>query len=78
MTITLTDDVAVLVAEQAARRQTTPDDVVADVLRGQLAHLRPPTLPVPQNEWEARLLRLARPCGVSLSDEAVSSEGLYD
>ena len=32
----------------------------------------------PRDEWERRLLGLARDCGVSLSDEAVSSEGIYD
>ena len=30
----------------------------------------------PQDEWERRLLGVATDCGVSLSDEAVSSEGL--
>jgi predicted DNA-binding antitoxin AbrB/MazE fold protein len=40
-----------------------------------------PTIPVavePQDEWERRLLELATDCGVSLSNAAVSSEGLYE
>jgi hypothetical protein len=32
----------------------------------------------PQDEWERRLRALAMDCGVSLSNEALSSEGLYD
>jgi predicted DNA-binding antitoxin AbrB/MazE fold protein len=32
----------------------------------------------PRDEWERGLLAAARDCGVSLSNEAVSSEGLYD
>jgi predicted DNA-binding antitoxin AbrB/MazE fold protein len=32
----------------------------------------------PQDEWERRLLGLAKDCGVSLPDSAVSSEGLYE
>ena len=33
---------------------------------------------VPRDEWERRLLAIGTDCGVSLSDEALSSEGLYD
>lgn len=32
----------------------------------------------PRDDWERRLLEAATDCGVSLSNEAVSSEGLYD
>jgi hypothetical protein len=32
----------------------------------------------PQDEWERHLLGIAKDCGVSLSDSAVSSEGLYE
>ena len=35
------------------------------------------TIP-PHNEWERQLLQLAKDCGVSLSDTAVSSEMLYE
>ena len=38
---------------------------------------RSATVPL-HNEWERQLLRLARDCGVSLSDSAVSSETLYE
>ncbi len=32
----------------------------------------------PQDDWERRLLGVATDCGISLSDSAVSSEGLYE
>jgi hypothetical protein len=32
---------------------------------------------VPRDEWERKLLAQARDYGISLSDEAVSSEGIY-
>jgi hypothetical protein len=32
----------------------------------------------PQDDWERRLLEVGTDCGVSLSDLAVSSEGLYE
>jgi hypothetical protein len=39
--------------------------------------LQPPPFE-PQDEWERRLLQMASNCGVSLSNTAVSSEGIYD
>lgn len=32
----------------------------------------------PQDGWEQHLLSLAKDCGISLSDAAVSTEGLYE
>jgi predicted DNA-binding antitoxin AbrB/MazE fold protein len=32
----------------------------------------------PQDEWERRLLEIGQDCGVSLSDEDLSRENLYD
>jgi len=32
----------------------------------------------PRDDWERRLLEAATDCGVALSDEDVSSEGLYE
>ena len=32
----------------------------------------------PQDEWERQLIEVAKDCGVSLPDSAVSSEGLYE
>jgi hypothetical protein len=38
----------------------------------------PPPAPIPDDEWVRRLRAIATDCGVSLSNEAVSSEGIYD
>jgi predicted DNA-binding antitoxin AbrB/MazE fold protein len=32
----------------------------------------------PQDQWERDLLRIAKDCGISLPDSAVSSNGLYE
>ena len=32
----------------------------------------------PKNEWEARLINGAKDYGISVPDESLSSEGLYD
>ena len=42
-----------------------------------LQHLTGTTIQ-PQDEWEQRLLAVAKDCGVSLPDSALSSEGLYE
>jgi hypothetical protein len=39
--------------------------------------LPPPLPPIPHDEWGRRLRSIATDCGVSLSDEALSSEGFY-
>lgn len=36
------------------------------------------TLLEPRDDWERRVRGIARDCGVSLSNEVVSSEALYD
>lgn len=37
-----------------------------------------PSIPAPRDEWERRLRAIAIDCGTSLSDAAVSSEGIYE
>jgi hypothetical protein len=80
MTINLTPDLEKAVLDQARQQHTSPEAVVLDALREKLvrpSHSLPPAFE-PRDEWEARLLRLGIDCGVSLSNEAVSSEGIYD
>jgi hypothetical protein len=60
--------------EQAKRRGVTPEELAITLLRERLLA---PRLE-PRDEWERSLLAAARPWGVSLSDAALSSEGLYD
>ncbi len=79
MTIRLEADLEEVIRKHASEQQTTPEAIVMDILREQLSLSRGPSLPHPPAEdWKTRLRRLATHCGVSLSDEAVSSEGLYD
>ncbi len=67
-------------AEQARRQGTTPEQLALAILREQMtpSPSPPSALPEPRGDWERQLLELGTDCGGSLSNEAVSSEGLYD
>jgi hypothetical protein len=80
MTITLTPDLEKVVLQKAYEQRTTPDAVALNVLREKLG-FGPPELArilEPRDEWERRLLSVGSHCGVSISDEALGSEGLYE
>ena len=62
---------------RAAQLQIGPSVFAERILRQHLAKLSG-ELPTPQDEWERSLLNAAIDCGVSFSDEDVSSEGIYD
>ena len=76
MTITLPPELAAVLSEQARRRGVAPEALALDALRQRF----PPALAdlEPRDEWERRLLEAATDCGVSLSDEALSREELYE
>ncbi len=80
MTIQLTPDIESAVSIRAQEQGTTPEAIVLAMLREALSQASPlfPSSAAPRDEWEAKLRRLASHCGVSLSNEAVSSEGLYE
>lgn len=64
------------VLTEAARRQGVPPEVLAlRVLRERFLTTHAIR---PQDEWERQLLGLARPCGVSLSDEALGRDEMYE
>jgi hypothetical protein len=80
MTITLTPDLEKVVLQKAHEQGSTPETVVLNAIREKLG---PKSLDLagilePRDEWERRLLSVGTPCGVSVSDEALSSEGLYE
>jgi hypothetical protein len=76
MVVTLTPQLEAVLSEQARRRGVAPEVLALDALR---AHFLPVSAPLePRDEWERRLLGLAKDCGVSLSDEALSREELYE
>jgi hypothetical protein len=76
MVITVGSELEVALNELARRQGVTPEAAAIEVLRDRLL---PPQPQAPTNdEWMRRLREAAIDCGVSLSNEAVSSEGLYD
>jgi hypothetical protein len=76
MAIELGAELETLLREQASRRRMSPETLAQDILRHWLSIATHPI--VPRDDWERRLRAIATDCGVSLSDEAVSSEGLYE
>jgi hypothetical protein len=80
MTIQIAPELEEMIRRRADERQSTPEALVMDVLREKFARSSSGATPTQYltEDWKARLQRLASHCGVSLSDEALSSEGLYD
>jgi hypothetical protein len=76
MVITLSPALAAALNEAAGQRGVAPEALALDALREHF--LRVAAALQPRDEWESGLLEAARDCGVSLSDAALSSEGLYD
>ena len=75
MVITLPSHLESALAAQAQRRGVDPETLALDLLR---QHLLPAAPPTPVDEWERRLFAAAVDCGVSVSDDALSRDGLYD
>jgi hypothetical protein len=76
MVITLTPQLEAVLSEQARRRGVTPEVLALDALR---AHFLPASGPLePRDEWERRLLGMATDCGVSLTNEQLSREEMYE
>jgi hypothetical protein len=76
MTITLGPELEAALSEVADRQGVAPEVLALNVLRERFLTPAPPVQP--RDEWEQRLLGLAKDCGVSLSDEALSREELYE
>jgi hypothetical protein len=76
MVITLDPELEAALSELARRQGVAPEELALHALRERF--LGSASLPPPQDEWERRLRGVAKDCGVSLPDWAVSSEGLYD
>jgi hypothetical protein len=75
MVINLPPQLEAAISEEARRRGVAPEILALEALRERFpaaAELQP------RDEWERRLFEAAKDCGVSLSNEALSSEGLYD
>ncbi len=76
MVIHLEPELEAALKEQARRQRVAPELLALNVLRERFL---PPVLGIqPQDEWERRLLGLAKNCGVSLSNKVLSREELYE
>ena len=76
MVITPDPELEAALTAEAQKQGVAPDALALQALRQKFL---PRPLPFePRDEWERTLLSAASDCGVSLSHEAVSSEGLYD
>lgn len=62
--------------EQARQRGVAVEVLALEALRERF--LTPASTVQPQDEWERRLLGVAKDCGVSLSDAALSRETIYE
>jgi hypothetical protein len=76
MVITLGPDLEAALNDAARKQGIAPEDLALSALRERF--LAPALQLQPRDEWERRLLEAATDCGVALSHEAVSSEGLYE
>jgi hypothetical protein len=75
MVITLEPELEAAINELARRQGIAPEVLALNTLRERFLT---PTLLEPRDEWERRLREAATDCGVSLSNEALSREELYD
>jgi hypothetical protein len=75
MVITLGPELEAALSEQARRQGLAPEALALNALRERFLAA---VLPHPRDEWERRLLGLAKDCGVSLAAESVSREALYE
>jgi len=76
LTITLPPELELVLTQRARQSGSTPEQVALETLQRDL--LSPAHGDEKQRAWVARLQRLATPAGISLSDEALSREALYE
>ena len=76
MVIHLGPELASALIESARGRGIAPEALALETLRERF--LTTAEAIQPRDDWERRLLDAASDCGVSLSDSALSSEGLYE
>jgi hypothetical protein len=76
MVITIEADLEAALRERARAQGISPEELAVKTLRERL--LSRPQPIEPRDDWERRLLAMGSDCGVVLSNEALSSEGLYE
>ena len=75
MVLTISPELEAALNEIARQQGVAPEELAVNAL--QQRFLAAAALQA-RDEWERGLLAAARDCGVSLSNSALSSEGLYD
>lgn len=76
MTLTLCPELERAITAAAEHDGVAPELLAVQTLRERF--LGRAAQGEPRDDWERNLRRAATDCGVSLSNEALSSEGLYD
>ena len=76
MTITLGPKLEAALNDLARKQGLSPDALAVKVLSQHLLDI--PGAIEPNDDWERRLLGFAIPCGVSLSNEDLDREKMYD
>ena len=76
MTITLGPDLESVLNDLAQQQGVAPEVLALNALRERF--LGAASALEPRDEWERGLLALATDCGVSLSNEALSREEMYE
>jgi len=74
MVITLGPELVTALNAQASRQGITPEALALEVLSQRFTTAQVEI----REDWERRLRSVASDCGVSLSNEAVSSEGIHE
>ena len=78
MVVALDPEMEKVIKDQAERTGKTPEEVVNDALRRGLLPDYRDQLPPPRDEWETLLGSIPVRTGISLTNEQVSSEGIYE
>jgi hypothetical protein len=79
LTIELPPEVEEALRDEAKSRDSTPEELAAEAVRQRFAGRSKHDPSRLSSEERLALLRsIGRPAGVSVPDEALSSEGLYD
>lgn len=74
MVLNISSDLEGFLNDAARRQGVTAEELAIKALKDRF--VRPPVQP--RDDWGRLLLAASSDCGVSLSNEAVSSEGIYD
>ncbi len=78
MTITLTPEVEQILMREAEQKGIAPEALALIKLRSPAPIDYRDTQPPPRDDWERELRNIGIPCGVSLTNEQLSREVMYE